>query len=189
MDYSKAKVYKVCNSIDNELYVGSTCQSLSQRMGEHRRGARKTRSQHFRLYQKMNKLGVENFTIVLLEEMPECQNIEQLRKKEREKIEELNATLNQLVPSRTKQEWTKDNSEKVKASSQKHYENNKEKRLEQAKHFALDNPDKVKEYKRRSRERNKEKYNIRQGEQFECQICKNFYRRDYLGKHFKIMHS
>ena len=189
MDYSKAKVYKICNCIDNELYVGSTCQSLSQRMGEHRRGARKARTQHFRLYQKMNELGVENFSIVLLEEMPECQNIEQLRKKERDYIEELNSRLNQIIPSRTKQEWTKSNPEKVKDSFQKHYEKNKEKIIEKAKCFATDNPDKVKAYQRRSYEKNKEKYHIRQAERIECEICKNLYRRDYIGRHIKKQHS
>ena len=36
---------------------------------------------------KINELGFDSFSIVLVEEYSECQNIGQLRKKEREAIE------------------------------------------------------------------------------------------------------
>ena len=35
-DYSKGKIYKILNNIDNEIYVGSTIKTLSQRMACHR---------------------------------------------------------------------------------------------------------------------------------------------------------
>ena len=35
-DYSKSKKYKILNSIDDEIYVGSTMKTLSQRMAQHR---------------------------------------------------------------------------------------------------------------------------------------------------------
>ena len=53
MDYSKAKVYKILNDIDEDVYVGATCQSLSQRMAGHRRSIRATNKKHYKLYQKM----------------------------------------------------------------------------------------------------------------------------------------
>ena len=34
--YSKGKIYKILNTIDDEIYVGSTCETLSQRMARHR---------------------------------------------------------------------------------------------------------------------------------------------------------
>ena len=35
-DYQQGKAYKVLSPIDNETYVGSTCQVLFQRMARHR---------------------------------------------------------------------------------------------------------------------------------------------------------
>ena len=61
MDYSKAKIYKIYNDIDNEIYVGSTCTSLSMRMVKHRCSAKQSRTQHYKLYQKMNEIGIDNF--------------------------------------------------------------------------------------------------------------------------------
>ena len=35
-DYSKGKIYKMLNTIDYEIYVGSTIETLGQRMAKHR---------------------------------------------------------------------------------------------------------------------------------------------------------
>ena len=35
-DYSKGKIYKMLNTIDDEIYVGSTIETLRQRMATHR---------------------------------------------------------------------------------------------------------------------------------------------------------
>ena len=34
MDYSKAKIYKIYNNIDDEIYVGSTCSSFISQDGK-----------------------------------------------------------------------------------------------------------------------------------------------------------
>ena len=154
MDYSKSKIYKICNTIDDEIYVGSTCCSLAKRMAKHRYEAKRKQTI---IYRKMNDLGVENFYIVLLEELPECQNVEQLRKREREKIEELKATLNHFIPSRTTKQWIEEHHEHKKEVDRANYRKKREQRLEYQSQYAKNNPEKVKEYKRRWREKNKEK--------------------------------
>ena len=35
-DYSKGKIYKILDSIDDEIYVGSTTETLGARMAKHR---------------------------------------------------------------------------------------------------------------------------------------------------------
>ena len=57
-DYSKGKIYKILDSIDDEIYVGSTTETLGARMAKHR-ASRKSRS-HCQLYKHMNELCVEN---------------------------------------------------------------------------------------------------------------------------------
>ena len=52
MDYKNAKIYKVLNDVTDDVYVGSTCQTLSKRMAEHRKAYYAPRSCHFTLYKK-----------------------------------------------------------------------------------------------------------------------------------------
>ena len=40
-DYSKGKIYKILNTIDDEIYIGSTCETLGQRMSKHRHRLKK----------------------------------------------------------------------------------------------------------------------------------------------------
>ena len=61
VDYSKAKIYKICNDVDDEIYIGSTCQSLSQRMAEHRRTTKRPKMQNRKIYTKINELGFDSF--------------------------------------------------------------------------------------------------------------------------------
>ena len=85
MDYKNGKIYKILNAIDDDCYVGSTCQPLSKRMAKHRESMHNTVKKDRKLYAKMHELGVDNFYIELIEEFP-CENIEQLRKREGESI-------------------------------------------------------------------------------------------------------
>ena len=50
MDYSKAKIYKILNDIDDYVYIGATCQTLSMRMAGHRRSCNATKKKHYKLY-------------------------------------------------------------------------------------------------------------------------------------------
>ena len=114
MDYSKAKIYKIYNNIDDEIYVGSTCSSLSVRMARHRYSVNENKNKNGYLYQKMREIGMNNFFIELLQDYPDCQNIEQLRRKEGEFIRELKPTLNRNIAGRTTKERYNDNIEDKK---------------------------------------------------------------------------
>ena len=58
-DYQQGKIYKVLSTIDNEIYVGSTCEALSQRMARHRSTPK--RNTNCLIHKHMNQLGVEHF--------------------------------------------------------------------------------------------------------------------------------
>ena len=101
-NYQNGKIYGIRNNVDEDIYVGSTTQTLSKRMAKHRIdmiGNKKDR----KLYSKMNELGVENFYIELIENCP-SENLEQLRKREGHHIREI-GTLNSLIAGRSKKEW------------------------------------------------------------------------------------
>ena len=79
-DYSKGKVYKIVNDIDDYIYIGSTVDRLSSRMAKHRFDVKNTNDNR-KLYQHMRKYGVEQFRIILLEEYS-CCNKDQLLQRE-----------------------------------------------------------------------------------------------------------
>ena len=139
MDYSKAKIYKILNDIDDYVYIGATCQSLSMRMAGHRRSCNATKKKHYKLYQKMTGIGKEHFYIELIKETP-CENAEQLRAIEGEYIRQY-GELNTRIEGRTKKQYRQDTKEKkseydrirraekgdeLKQQKREHYHNNKE---------------------------------------------------------------
>ena len=77
-DYSNAKIYKITNTVNDKIYIGSTTKTLVQRMCVHRCHAKIKKS---RWYKAMIRHGVENFTIKLIIDYP-CENKEELYTKE-----------------------------------------------------------------------------------------------------------
>jgi hypothetical protein len=104
-DYQKGKIYKLWSPQGNEIYIGSTVNSLAKRLSQHK-SYRDCNSKY--LFENYNDVRIE-----LIEEYP-CDNKIQLNKKEGEHIRN-NTCLNRCIPGRTKKEREK-----------KYRENNKE---------------------------------------------------------------
>ena len=79
-NYKNGIIYKIVNNIDDKIYIGSTTTKLCYRMAVHRCNMRN--NYNATLYQHMRKIGIHNFTIVLIEDYP-CQNKMQLLRRER----------------------------------------------------------------------------------------------------------
>lgn len=58
-------IYKIVNTVNGKVYIGQTSKDIYCRMSAHMKAARKRVNR--RLYDAMNKYGVENFTIDLIE--------------------------------------------------------------------------------------------------------------------------
>ena len=127
--YSRGKVYKVVNNVDDEIYVGSTVLTLSKRLDAHRQGSKVPARQNIALYKKMIEIGQHHFSIYLLVDCP-CDSREQLLRKEREYVELLKPTLNMTMPGRSDQEGMKlyyqKNKDELKARAKEYHENNKD---------------------------------------------------------------
>ena len=143
--YQNSKIYAIRNTIDNDIYIGSTTTSLCQRMTKHRSAA-KTRPSMQKVTAKMNELGVDNFYIELIENFP-CENVELLRKREGELIREL-GTLNSRIERRTSKEWREENKDIRKEKREK-------------------NRDEILKYKKEYREKNRETINKKRMEFYE----------------------
>ena len=141
-DYTKAKIYKITNDYNNDIYIGSTCDKLSKRFSNHKCARKYEDKKTYPLYTLMNEIGFERFRIQLIEDYP-CDDKYQLRQREAYYIREL-ATLNQKIPFVTKAE----KSERIK--TYKSSENRKIIQKEESKQFYQNNKDKI-------LEKNKEK--------------------------------
>ena len=102
------KIYCIKNCIDDDKYIGSTTDDLSQRLIKHKWEAK--RCPHIKLYQKLHELGFDKFSIDLLEEFP-FDDKQQLRLREGEYIKQL-GTLNTQIAGRTQKERSKEWQEK-----------------------------------------------------------------------------
>jgi len=116
--YERAKIYKIVDNTNGNIYIGSTCHKLlSSRLAEH-----KNKYKNFQ-----NGIGTSNtcfliisngdFKIELLEE-PNVDNVIDLRAKEREWIDKT-ICINKQKPNRTQKQYYEDNKELI---NQRRYE-------------------------------------------------------------------
>ena len=132
LDYKNGKIYKLWCYETDEIYIGSTCDTLSRRLAKHKASYnssdRKCSSKI--LFEKSNNVIIE-----LIESYP-CENKMELNKKEGEYIRKLDC-INKVIAGRTNKEWKEDNkveiSEKKKEHNKKYYENNKKEIAEKMK--------------------------------------------------------
>jgi group I intron endonuclease len=87
-DYSQGKIYRIVNSVNDKIYVGSTCSKLCKRMAQHRGSSNSKRDKDRKFYKAVNEIGVEYFRIILIKEFP-CDNNNQLVSEEYKTMKEL----------------------------------------------------------------------------------------------------
>ena len=63
-----AYIYKITNNINDKIYIGQTNYTLSERLHQHYLDSKKQHRKNRPLYQAINKYGIENFSIELIEE-------------------------------------------------------------------------------------------------------------------------
>ena len=122
VNYALGKIYKLVNNVDDEIYVGSTCNHLRIRKQQHKS---KAKTEPRKVHHHLNSVGWDNVKIILIETY-ECKNKDELHKRERYWIDELKSSLNKSIPTRTQAEWREDNKDILAAKSKIYCENNKD---------------------------------------------------------------
>jgi hypothetical protein len=127
-DYSKGQVYKIVSNINDDVYIGSTCDGLKRRLANHVRlyksylkGGKRSSCSSYSIIEK------GDYEIVLIEDYP-CETKKHLEQRERYWIENTNC-INKIVPTRTTKErnvitqydkkWKQENKDKVKIYAEK----------------------------------------------------------------------
>lgn len=159
MDYSKTIIYKiVCRDVTiKDLYVGQTT-NFTKRKCKHKSICNNIydRNHNYYIYQFIREHGGWiNFDMIEVENYDAVDKLD-AHKRERYWIEQLNATLNKVVPTRTLKEYKIDNQDKIKQNSKEYYEDNKDTIKEYFKEFYEKNKNKFKEKNKDYYEQNKE---------------------------------
>lgn len=143
------RVYQiVCDCGCNQKYVGSTKQTLSQRMTKHRHDANRVLSP---LYLHMREVGTEKFRIIRLELIENCLDKEQLRAREQYWIGQFDTLKNGLNGRYAIKDPNRD-----KECQRRYREANTDKIKERVKKYRQANTDKIKEQTKKYRHANKD---------------------------------
>ena len=67
-DLNKGKIYKITNDYNDEVYVGSACNTLIKRFSNHKSKINQENFLHRPLYTLMREIGTDRFRIQLIED-------------------------------------------------------------------------------------------------------------------------
>jgi hypothetical protein len=200
IDYSETVFYKiVCKDVNiKDCYVGHTT-SFIKRKCQHKHHCNNENGNKYNLnvYQFIrNNGGWENWDIIMIEKI-KCDDGFDARKKERQFIEELNATLNKVIPTRTKEEYIIYNKEFINEYKKKNEkliikDVKKQQKLNYMKEYYIVKKDLINEYNKCFYEKNKEIINENKKKTFTCDcgsICRisDKARHEVSRKHIKYM--
>jgi len=182
IDYSKTIIYKICcKDIDiTDCYVGQTTE-LTKRKYQHKTNCNNPNLKAYNIYVYKfirENGGWDNWEIVKVEDFV-CNSRDDALKRERYWFEELKATLNVCIPSRTDKEY---------------YQDNKETKLKYAALYRKENKEKIKEnhtiQNQKYRDKNRDKINAKIECECGCLISKsNQIRHKQSKNHLNLLNK
>jgi hypothetical protein len=187
-NYQNGKIYRIVCNITGLTYIGSTCQTLSQRLTKHRGCYRQllANPDKKKLVTSVKVIAGGDYDIVLLEKCP-CESKEELHKRERYYIESMDC-VNKNIPSRTDAEYRKvyyeENKETIAEYSKVYRDANKESIAERMKVYRDANKEAIAESDKVYRDANKEAIAEKNKVIVECG-CGSTHRHRDKARHFK----
>ena len=150
---NKAKIYKIVDNTNNNIYIGSTCDSLKNRLSKHKASYKRFLKGLFPIVKSFDIIKNNDYQIELLENC-DIKTKQELLTIERYYIEN-NECLNKCIPGRNKKEYYNDNKDKIKDKIKDYYITNKDKK----KDYYITNKNKFKESVKNYKVKNKDKTN------------------------------
>ncbi len=171
-NFENAVIYKITNDFNSDIYIGSTCNTLTKRFYGHKKDAEQEQNKNKPLYKLINEIGFDRFRIQLIEKYP-CEDRYQLRQREGKYIREL-GTLNINIAGRLTCDYHREKKDEIKQYEKNYRIANKEKISERRKKFYDSNKEELKEKKKMYIENNKEHYDSKQKQYNETRNKKLF---------------
>lgn len=155
-NYQNSKVYAIRSPHTDNIYIGSTTQSLSKRFYEHKKGHRRYQAGNGRYMTSFDILGVGDSYIELIQNYP-CADKNELHRREGQYIRATKNRVNKHVAGRTNAEYREDNRERLQDQNKQYYQDNKQRLLAKQRQYRVDNLDEIRRkgklYSRRNAKR------------------------------------
>lgn len=129
-DYSKGKIYKLTSPSTEYCYIGSTAQTLHERLREHLKNCDEYFDGKFHYLASYEIVGFGNASIELVEEYP-CETKESLLRREREVTEGTPMAINQRKSFCSEEETRT----RINQKSMRYYYSHLEERKENHKYY------------------------------------------------------
>ncbi len=165
INYKNAVVYKICckNVNITYIYVGSTT-NFKNRKSHHKGSCNNEKNKSYKLcvysFIRLNG-GWDNFDMIEIEKVVDCNDANELRKRERYYIETLKAELNKNIPSRTPEEYRIDNKEEIREKVKEFRIEHTDQFRDRGINYRRENADIIKEKRRIYEDKNREKIDAR----------------------------
>ena len=169
----KGKIYMIKSKQTDKVYIGSTIKTLNIRFRGHKT-LKDCTSQEILKYSDAK---------IELIECYECENKEQLTRREGEYIKKYNC-VNERIAGRTRQEHYQENKEELLQKKKEYREKNKEVINEKAKEYYQENKEVINEKKKDHYQENREEVLKKAKEKFTCE-CSGKYILSHKSRHFK----
>jgi hypothetical protein len=155
-EYIGGKIYKIVDNTNNNIYIGSTTQTILKRLQNHKRNYENYLNDKYHYVTSFEIIKNNDYKIELLEDCNVLKTKKEVGKREKHYILTLDC-VNKQIPTRTKKEYYEDNKEAIEAKKKVYYEANKEKIAEYKAKWAQENKDKIREKNRKWDLENKDK--------------------------------
>jgi len=198
IDYSNCVIYKICckdPTVTYEYYGHTT--NETKRKQAHKGGCNNENNFHYNqlVYKTMRENGGwENWDFIVIENYP-CENVNEARLRERYWIELKQSQLNVNIPTRTREEYKRNNRKQIREQGRQYYykniedfvqyreehkdqikeyqvkyrEEHKDQISQQKKQYREENVEQVRERKKRYYEQNKEKISLKDKQRIICE--------------------
>jgi hypothetical protein len=148
VNFANSKVYSIRSYKTDDIYIGSTTQTLAQRLAKHKTSLKRWKNGSPEYMTSFEIIKHGDAYIELVEACP-CSTREELHKREGQIIRSTENCVNKNIAGRTIQEWYQDHREVVKSRRVQHYVTNKERSLEVMKTYLQQNRDEILAWKRK----------------------------------------
>lgn len=131
--YQNGKLYRIWSLLGDEIYIGSTADTLSNRFGKHKRDYKSwvknkddNKKRYTTSFELFEKFGVENCKIDLEHNFP-CNSKAELHSEEG-RVQRIHKAIliNNNIAGRTQEEWFSENKEHRAEYNKQYYADNKD---------------------------------------------------------------
>eukprot|EP00952_Eustigmatos_sp_NYUAD-ZCMA_P012522 50293-Eustigmatos_ZCMA.PRE.1 len=174
------RVYKMVCRVTGLVYVGSTTQTLEQRLAEHLKHYKRWQNGTYVYVTSYKVIENGKYDIVLLEEV-EYETNDQLLRRERHHIENTpGGCVNRVIPTRTHAEYYQQHAELIRARAREYHRENRDAILGKHKRYYEANADHIKAYQKEYNAQNGDKVKERQAAYYEANAEKiKAYQKQY----------